>query len=581
MRPFPDAEGRIGPDTMNLASGAPAPPRLSRSLWEADVSVPVLDVTAGQVLAEAAAEAPDRAALVDGDPDPALRTSWTYAELLGIAEDVAHVLAARYAPGERLAIWAHNIPQWEMVQFGAAMAGLVILAVNPAYTANELRYVLQQSGAAGIVVAPSYRGKNLVEIVESVRPDLPDLREVLTTDADSVLWQPPAQRAPLPDVSPDDALMMQYTSGTTGKPKGVVLTHRSLCNNSRLFGRRLALPVGSVWLNCMPMFHIGGSSFGAIGSMWSRATHVVTNWDPELMLDLIEATKPAFVPSVPTMILALMEHPSFPGRDLSSVEVIMAGSTTVSPEIVRRVETEFGCSFVPCFGQTECAGVIAQAHRSDTPEDKSSRAGQPLEQVDIKVIDPHTGEIVAPGAVGEFCVRGYTTMREYFAMPEATATTKDTESWLHTGDLGFMDDRGYMQVVGRLKEMIIRGGENIYPREIEDVLDTHPHISEIAVIGLPDDYWGEQVAAVVRVTPGHDADPSDWIAFARKRLSSAKLPRLWYTLEQMPANPSGKIQKFRLRDLIESGAAADVTPVRNDEATNQEPESPRRESEVR
>lgn len=441
------------------------------------------------------------------------------------------------------------------------MAGLVIVAVNPAYTAAELGYVLSQSGTAGIVVGGEYRGTDLRDTVERVRPDVPELREVITLDADSPLWNTTGAAVDLPDVGPDDPLMMQYTSGTTGKPKGVVLTHRALCNNSRLFGRRLQVAQRSVWLNCMPMFHIGGSSFGAIGSMWSRAAHVVTNFDAGAMLDLIEEVRPEFVPLVPTMILAMMEHPTFPGRDLASVEVIMAGSTTVSPEIVRRVESEFGCSFVPCFGQTEASDVIAQAHRGDSAEDKSQRAGRPLEQVDVKVIDPASGEIVPCGEVGEFCLRGYTTMREYFGMPEVTSATLDADGWLHTGDLGFMDDRGHLQVVGRLKDMIIRGGENIYPREVEDVLDELPDIGEIAVIGVPDDYWGEQVAAVVRTTPGSDADPTAWSTYARNHLASAKIPRLWFVIERMPTNPSGKIQKFRLLESIESGEAVDVTPA--------------------
>ncbi|MFF2109407.1 class I adenylate-forming enzyme family protein [Rhodococcus koreensis] len=542
---------------------APARPRLTYSSWERDRSIEILDVTAGQVLRDAAAAVPDSVALVDGTLGAERRRTWTYSQFLEVAEGVAAVLGSRYRTGERLAVWAPNMPEWEMVQFGAAMAGLVIVAVNPAYTAAELQYVLAQSEAAGIVVAREHRGVDLVGVVDGIRDRLPHLREVLTTDPSSKLWQFPTTRGDLPHVGPDDPLMMQYTSGTTGKPKGVVLTHRSLCNNSRLFGRRLALPEQSVWLNCMPMFHIGGSSFGAIGSMWSRAAHIVTTFDPAGMLDLIEELKPAFVPLVPTMVLAMMEHPSFTGRDLSSVDVIMAGSTTVSPEIVRRVEAEYGCAFVPCFGQTEASGVIAQAHRSDSAEDKSGRAGQALEQVDLKVIDPVTAEIVPCGEVGQFCLRGYTTMREYFGMPEETSATLDSDGWLHTGDLGFMDDRGYVQVVGRLKDMIIRGGENIYPREIEDTLDKHPDISEVAVIGVPDDYWGEQVAAVVRLAPGvESAHAQEWADYARAHLAGAKIPRLWYVLDRMPTNPGGKIQKFRLLDLIKSGVAADATPER-------------------
>jgi fatty-acyl-CoA synthase len=544
-----------------MTSTAPTPPLLTWALWTADRSVPVLDVTVGQLLRDAAAAAPDRLALADGTvADGAGSAGWTFQELAEAATDLAHSLASRFRPGERLAIWAPNCARWELVEFGAAMAGLVLLTVNPAYTAAELRYVLEQSQAAGIVAASDYRGADFLAIIGKLRGSLPQLREVLRLDADSELWTTPPSRVALPEVTPDDALMMQYTSGTTGRPKGVVLTHRSLCNNSRLFGRRLALPDGSVWLDCMPMFHIAGSSFGALGALWSRSTHVVTHFEAGHMLELIEAVRPAFVPSVPTMLLAMLEHPSFASRDVSSVDVVMAGSTTLSPEIVRRVETDFGCAFVPCYGQTEAAGVIVQAHRGDTVADKSSRAGQPLEQVDVKVVNRHDGEVAGCHEVGEICLRGYTTMREYFGMPESTSATFDAEHWLHTGDLGFMDERGYVQVVGRLKEMIIRGGENVYPREIEDVLEEHPQISEVAVIGIPDDHWGEEVAAVVRTATGSSPDPLGWRTFARSRLSSAKVPRRWFVLDRMPANPSGKIQKFRLGALIESGDAVEVTP---------------------
>jgi fatty-acyl-CoA synthase len=537
----------------------------SLSYVAADRSVPIREIAIGEVLREAAAEVPDAPALVNGSVDPAERRRWTYAELLAAAEGVASQLLARMTPGERLAIWSVNVAEWELVQFGAALAGIPIVAVNPAYTAAELEYVLGQSGAVAIVLGPPHRGTDPAIELAKVRDGLPALRETFTLAPDSPLFVShqgvTRLGVSLPEVDPASLAMMQYTSGTTGRPKGAMLSHRALCNNSRLFNRRLGLDGAGSWVNAMPMFHIGGSSFGAIGSMWSRAAHIITTFDPALMLELIETERPAFLPSVPTMLLAMAEHPDFARRDHSSIQVIMAGSTTIPAELIRRVEKEWGANFVPCYGQTECSGVIVQGLPDDTPEDKSDWSGRPLEQVEVRVVDPTSGEVVPHGRVGEFQVRGYTTMTGYFAMPEETAATLDAEGWLHTGDLGVMDPRGYCQVTGRLKDMIIRGGENIYPREIEDRLVEHPAISEVAVVGLPDERMGEEVTAVVRLAPGATADPVAWRAFAREALAGPKVPRRWFVVDAMPTTPSGKIQKFRLPAVLDAGdGVREVTP---------------------
>jgi fatty-acyl-CoA synthase len=531
------------------------------SYVEADRTVELREIAIGDVLREAAAEVPDAPALINGSADPAQRRRWTYAELLAAAEGVAGQLLARMQPGERLAIWSVNIAEWELVQFGAALAGIPVVAINPAYTAAELEYVLGQSGSVAIVLGPEFRGVDPATELAKVRHRLPALRDTFTLDAHSPLFAGPTG-AQLPAVDPRSLAMMQYTSGTTGRPKGAMLSHRSLCNNSRLFNRRLGLDGAGSWVNAMPMFHIGGSSFGAIGSMWSRAAHIITVFDPALMLELIETERPAFLPTVPTMLMAMAEHPDFGVRDHSSIQVIMAGSTTIPAELIRRVEKEWDANFVPCYGQTECSGVIVQAFPTDSPEDKSAYAGRPLEQVEVRVVDPATGELVKHGEVGEFHVRGYTTMDGYFAMPEETAATLDPDGWLHTGDLGVMDPRGYCQVTGRLKDMIIRGGENIYPREIEDRLIGHPAISEIAVIGIPDDRMGEEVVAVVRPAPDAAIDAAEWKAFARAALSSAKVPRRWFVVDAMPVTPSGKIKKFELPAVLAAGAAREVTPPR-------------------
>ncbi|MGQ0625691.1 MAG: AMP-binding protein [Sporichthyaceae bacterium] len=532
---------------------------MGESYVAADTSVELREISIGGVLREAAADVPDAPALVNGSADPAHRRRWTFAELLTAAEGVAGQLLTRLSPGERLAIWSVNVAEWELVQFGAALAGIPVVAVNPAYTAAELEYVLGQSASVAIVLGPGLRGVDPGTELAKVRGRLPALRETFTLATGSDLFAPAAGGAALPDVDPASLAMMQYTSGTTGRPKGAMLSHRSLANNSRLFNRRLGLSGAGSWVNAMPMFHIGGSSFGAIGSMWSRAAHIITNFDPALMLELIESERPVFLPSVPTMLLAMSEHPDFLARDHSSIQVIMAGSTTIAAELIRRTEKEWCASFVPCYGQTECSGVIVQGMPQDSAQDKSAWAGRPLEQVEVRVVDPGTGTVVPHGAVGEFQVRGYTTMDGYFAMPDETASTLDAQGWLRTGDLGVMDRRGYCQVTGRLKDMIIRGGENVYPREIEDVLIGHHAISEIAVIGLPDERLGEAVVAVVRLAPGAEVDPAGWQEYARTRLAAAKVPRRWFVVDAMPCTPSGKIQKFRLPEMIATGGATEVT----------------------
>jgi fatty-acyl-CoA synthase len=530
--------------------------RLTESHWPADTSVPVVESTVGDLLREAAAEVPESTALVGGVADPAERRRWTYGQLLADSEAVAGVLLEHLQPGDRLGVWAPNVPEWEVVQFGAALAGVVVVTLNPAYTAAEARYALGQSRCAAAVAAGEYRGRNFRDIVGSLRNDLPDLHTVLSFDADSALWS--GTPTTLPRVDPGDPAMIQYTSGTTGFPKGAILSHRGMVNNARLFSRRFSIAAGSVWLNPLPMFHVGGCGFGAMGAMWNRSTHVVTAFEPGLALELIESERAAFFPGVPTMLIGMMEHPRFAETDLSSLQVVMSGGTTVPPELVERVEKEFGARFGAIFGQTENSGVMCQSLPDDGIEDKTLRVGRPLEQTAMKVVDPATGDVLPCGQVGEFWVRGIGQFSGYYDRPDATAEALDAQGWFHTGDLGTMDDRGYVAVTGRVKDMIIRGGENIYPREIEDVLHTHPGIAEVAVVGVPHEYWGEQVAAVVRPSAGAGADVESWTACVRGSLSGQKLPRRWFTTEAMPLTAGGKVRKFRLVEQIAAGELTEV-----------------------
>ncbi|HET9691172.1 MAG TPA: AMP-binding protein [Acidimicrobiales bacterium] len=528
---------------------------LDESLWPLDASEPVIDMTVGDLLRAAAADAPGRTALVAGVHDPAGRRRWTYSELLDESERAARALLTRFAPGERLAVWAPNLPEWVILELAAGLAGLVLVTVNPSYRPSELEYVLRQSRAAGVFSASEFRGNPMAASVEQVRPHLPELREVLSfADWPAFVGSGPTAAA-LPALRPDDPAQIQYTSGTTGFPKGAHLHHRGIVNNARFTRDRLEVGDGAVWLNPMPLFHTGGCVLGALGCLWARATHIpVLQFDPALVLELIETEGADVMGAVPTMLVALLEHPDFSGRDLSSLRAVLSGGSTVPADLVRRIEGGLGVRFGIVFGQTEASPVITQTRLDDTPDDKAETIGQPQPQQEVKVADVATGAVLRCGEVGEICSRGYNLMLGYFEMPEATAETIDADGWLHTGDLGTMDARGYLRVEGRLKDMVIRGGENLYPREIEELLFTHPAVADVAVLGVPDDRWGEELAAVVRLAAGHDSvGEAELRAFVRERLAPQKTPRQWAFVTEFPLTASGKVQKYVLRERLVRG----------------------------
>jgi len=519
------------------------------SCWPADVSEPVLETTVGGILRAAAAAQPDSPAMVAGVPDPAARRRWTYAQLLAEAEQVACALTARFAPGERLAVWAPNLPEWVILEYAAALAGLVLVTVNPALRRAELAYVLNQSGAAGIFLVPEFRSP-MAQFLDEVRPDVPALREVVYfTDWADFLATAPAQ-AVLPEVRPDDLAQIQYTSGTTGFPKGAELHHRGLTNNARFWVERIGLRPGEVLVNPMPLFHTAGCGMGVLGAAQSLAVHVpVLAFDPALMLELLETERAAMFAGVPTMMIAILGHPDFERRDLSSIRVAASGGSPVPVELVRQVEERTGARFSIVFGTTECSPLLTVVRPDASAEDRAETLGTPLPQTEIQITDVATGAPVPVGEVGELCARGYMVMRGYHDAPEATAAAIDAAGWYHTGDLASMDGRGCLRIEGRIKDMIIRGGENIYPREIEETLFTHPAVAEVAVVGVPDETWGEVVVAFVRPVPGQPAPaPEELRAWCRERLAPYKTPAHWVFTDAFPQTPSGKIQKFKLRE---------------------------------
>jgi fatty-acyl-CoA synthase len=530
---------------------------LTRSYWPADTSSPVLETTVGGVLRSAAAAGPGLLAMVGGLPDPGQRKRWTYAELLADAEQAARALTARFAPGERVAVWAPNLPEWVVLEYAAALAGLVLVTVNPALRPAELAYVLNQSGACGIFLVPEFRSP-MAQFLAEVRPDVPALREVaFFTEWDDFVGTGPAE-AVLPEVRPDDIAQIQYTSGTTGFPKGAELHHRGLTNNARFYAERVGFRPGEPLVNPMPLFHTSGCGMGVLGAAQSLAVHVpVLAFDPAVVLELCESERSAILAGVPTMLIALLEHPDLGQRDLSSLRCAVTGGTPVPAELVRRVEERLGvrCSIV--FGTTECSPLLTQVKLDDSAQDRAKTLGSPLPQAEIKIADVASGEPVPAGEVGELCARGYLVMRGYHDAPEATASAIDAEGWYHTGDLASADERGYLRIEGRIKDMIIRGGENIYPREIEDVLFSHPAVAEVVVVGVPDARWGEVVAAYVRPVPGQPAPaPEELRAHCRERLAPYKTPLHWVFVDAFPLTPSGKIQKFRLRESFVAAPSA-------------------------
>ncbi|MHC1559857.1 AMP-binding protein [Actinomycetospora sp. C-140] len=520
-----------------------------------DATVPLPEQTIGDALRLAAAADPDRRAVVEGAPSA--RRTLTYAELLVRAEEVARALLARFRPGEHVAVWSPNSLEWIVVEYGAALAGLVLVTVNPAYQPAELAYVLRQSRSAGLFHVASHRGNPMAEIVAEVRGELPDLREVVDlAELDAfVAGGDPATA--LPAVRPDDRVQIQYTSGTTGFPKGVLLRHHGMLENARLTLRRMGVGPEDVCVWPMPLFHTAGCGMGVLGALTTGATIVyVTAFDPALQLELIETERATISGGVPTMLIAMLAHPDLEARDTSSLRCLFSGGSPVPVDVAREVERRLGGRMSIVFGTTETSPIIT-ATAPDDPEDvRTGTLGAPLPHTEVKIADPVTGEAVPVGDVGELCARGYLVMEGYYDQPEATAAVLDAAGWYHTGDLASMDAQGRLRVEGRIKDMIIRGGENIYPREIEELLQTHPAVAEVAVVGRADPHWGETVAAFVRPAAGATPTGEELHAWCRARLAAFKTPASWHLVDVMPVTASGKIRKNVLRDRLTTGQAA-------------------------
>jgi len=527
---------------------------LTESLFPLQPDGELRDITIGELLRETAKKFPDSIAMVDIAIDGSPGKQWDYGDLLAISEKLALALASRFEPGEKIVVWAPNIPAWLFMEYACALAGLVLVTANPSFQARELRYVLEQSGAVALFRVDDFRGNPMKDIATDAIAGNDAVREVVDLDDEEVLFAIGRRTAGLPVVAPGDAAQIQYTSGTTGFPKGAVLSHHNLLNNARLFAARKKVHRQTVWANFMPMFHTAGCATTALGCLQAGCKMLMIKlFDAAILARLIESEGVTTFFAVPTMLVGLLEALERQHHDMTSMEVITTGGAPVAPELVRQVRERLGCSLQSAFGQTEASPMICLNHDDVTLDDICFSAGQPLPHTSVSIRDPETGTVLPIGEVGEICARGYNVMLGYHDNETATRAAIDADGWLHTGDLGKLDSRGFIRITGRVKDMIIRGGENHFPAEIENLLIEHPAVAEVSVVGIPDDKWGEVIGAFIRTEDDLPLDIDDLKSWCREHLSPQKTPTIWRRVEAFPLTGSGKIQKFRIRDNFVAG----------------------------
>jgi fatty-acyl-CoA synthase len=517
---------------------------------------PLLGETIGDNLGTIAGRYPGSEAMVDV---PSGRR-WTYAQLDADTDDVASgLLTLGIEKGDRVGIWAPNCAEWVLLQYATAKIGAILVNINPAYRSHELGYVLRQSGIRLLVSAESFKTSDYRAMIDEVLGELPDLERVIYLGTpgwrEIVAAGAGAGGAALADRSAtlafDDPINIQYTSGTTGFPKGATLSHHNILNNGFFIGEgcqyterdRVCIPV--------PFYHCFGMVLGNLACTTHGACIVIPapGFDPALTLAAVQSEKCTSLYGVPTMFIAELALPDFGSYDLSSLRTgIMAGSPC-PVEVMKRVLSEMHMPEVEiCYGMTETSPVSTQTSADDDMERRVSTVGRVHPHVEIKVIDPETGQVLPRGSHGELCTRGYSVMLGYWNEPDKTAEAIDAGRWMHTGDLAVMDDAGYLNIVGRIKDMVIRGGENIYPREIEEFLYTHPDIEDVQVVGVPDLKYGEELCAWVRLRQGSTISAEQVREFCTGKIAHYKIPRYVRVTEAFPMTVTGKIQKYKMRE---------------------------------
>ncbi|MGI8334613.1 AMP-binding protein [Actinomadura scrupuli] len=522
--------------------------------------VPLLGDTIGADFDRAVAAHGDRDALVDV---PSGRR-WSYRELAAEVDAVAlGLLGLGVGKGDRVGVWAPNCAEWVFTQYATAKIGAILVNINPAYRVHELEYVLNQSGVRTLVAAPGFKTSDYAAMIAEVRPACPGLLDVLLIGREEWAGLLAAGRAADPallaglgaGLSADDPINLQYTSGTTGFPKGATLSHHNILNNGYFVGElcgysevdRICIPV--------PFYHCFGMVMGNLAATSHGACMVIPapGFDPKATLEAVAAERCTSLYGVPTMFiaeLAVLAEPDAAGYDLSSLRTgIMAGSPC-PVEVMKQVIERMGMTEVSiCYGMTETSPVSTQTRVDDSVDRRVSTVGQVHPHLEIKIVDPQTGITVPHGRAGEFCTRGYSVMLGYWEQPDLTAEAIDAARWMHTGDLAVMDEDGYVTITGRIKDMVIRGGENVYPREIEEFLYTHPDILDAQVIGVPDATYGEELMAWIRLRPGaRPLTAGSLREFCAGRLAHYKIPRYVHLVEEFPMTVTGKIRKVEMRE---------------------------------
>jgi fatty-acyl-CoA synthase len=516
--------------------------------------VPLRGETIGQMWDAVVREQRDRDALVSRHQ--ALR--WTYGQLGEQVNRCARALLAEgVGKGDRVGIWSPNNAEWVVVQFATAKIGAILVNINPSYRVHELEYALRQSGCSLLVLAPGFKDADYRELLGDV--DASELRRTVVLGAD---WEELLARAD--EIPPgalderaaelgfDDPINIQYTSGTTGFPKGATLSHHNILNNGFFIGETLAYTPDDRVCLPVPFYHCFGMVLGNLAILTHAACIVIPSeaFDPRAVLETVEAERCTSLYGVPTMFISELADPGFHDADLTSLRTgIMAGSPC-PVEVMKRVQTEMHMDEVTiCYGMTETSPVSTQTRRDDPLEKRVGSVGQVHPHVEVKIVGPDSGRTVARGATGELCTRGYCVMLGYWENEEATREAIDQARWMHTGDLATMDDEGYVNIVGRIKDMIIRGGENVYPREIEEFLYTHPAVTDVQVIGVPDERYGEEVCAWVVLRGGAELDEDGVKEFCRGKIARFKIPRYVRFVDGFPMTVTGKVQKFRMREV--------------------------------
>jgi fatty-acyl-CoA synthase len=529
---------------------------MSRSYSQGISQLPLLGDTIGENLRRTARRFPDREALVVRAQGVRL----TYRELEAQVRLVARGLMARgIAKGDRVGIWAPNRVEWVLLQYATATMGAILVNVNPAYKTSELEHALEQSEVGVLVSARAFRTSSFAAMIDEVRGRCPALREVIILEdgwqalldgAASVTDEELRDREAT--LEPDDPINIQYTSGTTGFPKAATLTHHNILNNGFFVGEGMRLTDADRVCIPVPFYHCFGMVLGNLACSTHGATMVIPgeSFDALAVLETVTAERCTALYGVPTMFIAVLDHPRFVEFVFPTLRTgIMAGSPC-PVEVMKKVQTRLHMPEVTiCYGMTETSPVSTQTAVDDPLDKRTATVGRVHPHVEVKIIDPATGRIVRRGVPGELCTRGYSVMLGYWNDPESTRKTVDAARWMHTGDLATMDESGYVNIVGRIKDMIIRGGENIYPREIEEFLFTHPAVSAVSVIGVPSEKYGEEVMAWVSTRPGLACDPATLDAYCRGKIATYKIPRYWKFVDAFPTTVTGKIQKFRMREL--------------------------------